>query len=45
MSAAKTVIAVNRDRLAPIFRCADYGVAADWEETADAMISMLSQKA
>ena len=45
MSAARTVIAVNRDRLAPIFRSADYGVAADWEETADAMISMLSQKA
>ena len=45
MSAAKTVIAVNRDRLAPIFRCADYGVAADWEETADEMISMLREQA
>ena len=45
MRAAKTVLAVNRARLAPIFRCADYGVAADWEETADAMISILSQKA
>lgn len=44
MSAAKTVIAVNRDRLAPIFRCADYGVAADWEETADVMISTLSKQ-
>ena len=43
MSAAKTVIAVNRDRLAPIFRCADYGVAADWEETIDVMISELSE--
>lgn len=45
MSAAKTVIAVNRDRLAPIFRCADYGVAADWEETIDVMISELSEQA
>ena len=45
MSAAKTVIAVNRDRLAPIFRCADYGVAADWEETADVMVSTLSKQA
>lgn len=45
MSAAKTVIAVNRDRLAPIFRCADYGVAADWEQTADVMISTLSKQA
>lgn len=43
MSAAKTVIAVNRDRLAPIFRSADYGVAADWEETIDVMISELSE--
>ena len=45
MSAAKTVIAVNRDRLAPIFRSADYGVAADWEETIDVMISELSEQA
>ena len=45
MSAARTVIAVNRDRLAPIFRCADYGVAADWEETIDVMISELSEQA
>ena len=45
MSAARTVIAVNRDRLAPIFRSADYGVAADWEETIDVMISELSEQA
>ena len=45
MSAARTVIAVNRDRLDPIFRSADYGVAADWEETIDVMISELSEQA
>ena len=45
MSAARTVIAVNRDRLAPIFRSAVYGVAADWEETIDVMISELSEQA
>ena len=43
MNAARTVIAVNRDRLAPIFRCADVGSAGDWEETADAMIASLKQ--
>lgn len=41
MNASRTVIAVNRDRLAPIFRCADVGIAGDWEETADAMIASL----
>ena len=43
MNASRTVIAVNRDRLAPIFRCADIGIAGDWEETADAMIASLEK--
>ena len=43
MNASRTVIAINRDRLAPIFRCADVGIAGDWEETADAMIASLEE--
>lgn len=38
MNGAKTVIAVNTDRNAPIFSCADYGIEAGWEETVDVMI-------
>ncbi len=38
MEGAQTVIAVNPDRHAPIFRHADYGIAGDWEETADILI-------
>ncbi len=39
MNSAQTVVAVNSDRNAPIFRCADYGVVSDWETAADAMIA------
>ena len=41
MSASGTVIAVNKDRSAPIFRCADYGIVADWETTVDGMIERI----
>lgn len=44
MSASKTVIAVNTDRNAPIFKCADYGVVADWETTVDQMIKTLENQ-
>ena len=44
MNASGTVIAVNKDRNAPIFRCADYGIVADWEETIDEMIQYLKNK-
>lgn len=44
MNSAKTVVAVNTDRNAPIFACADYGIVADWEETVDAMIDYLERK-
>ena len=33
MSSSGVVVAVNKDRNAPIFACADYGIIADWEET------------
>lgn len=45
MSASGTVIAVNKDRSAPIFRCADYGIIADWETTVDEMIQQRSRTA
>ena len=44
LRAAKVVVAVNADRGAPIFSCADYGVVGDWKETADIMISYLQSR-
>ena len=44
MNGAKTVVAVNPDRNAPIFSYADYGIEAGWEETADAMIRYLKER-
>ena len=44
MSASGTVIAVNKDRSAPIFRCADYGIVADWETTVDGMINRIKSR-
>lgn len=41
MNRAKTVIAVNTDRLAPIFAHADYAIVGDWETICDQMIAML----
>lgn len=43
MNGAKTVIAVNRDRSAPIFDYADYGVVGDWKEIAEGMIAFLGK--
>ena len=44
MSGAKTVIAVNSDRNAPIFSNADYGIVGDWRETAGKMIRFLKER-
>ena len=44
MSASKRVIAVNKDRNALIFRSADDGIVADWEETADEMIETIKRR-
>lgn len=44
MNGAKTVIAVNTDKSAPIFSCADYGILADWESTADAWIKQIKER-
>lgn len=43
MNGSDVVVAVNTDRNAPIFSCADYGIVADWEETLDTMIQHLSK--
>jgi electron transfer flavoprotein alpha subunit len=42
ITGAGTVIAVNRDRKAPIFRVADYGVADDLFKVADALKEKLA---
>lgn len=44
MNSSEIVVAVNTDRNAPIFSCADYGIVADWEETIDAMIQFLQNQ-
>ena len=44
MDSAKVVIAVNKDRLAPIFAHADYGIVGDWEEICNQMIATLENR-
>jgi len=44
ISGAGTVIAVNKDKKAPIFRVADYGVVADLLSIADALKEKLRQR-
>ncbi|HIS93159.1 MAG TPA: electron transfer flavoprotein subunit alpha/FixB family protein [Candidatus Alectryocaccomicrobium excrementavium] len=43
MDGAKTVVAINSNRLSPIFAHADYGIVADWESVCDAMIAALQK--
>lgn len=40
---AGTVVAVNSDREAPVFREADFGITADWEETVRALTKRLTE--
>ena len=44
MNGSQTVVAVNRDRNAPIFSCADLGVVDDWETTANMMIKHFKER-
>jgi electron transfer flavoprotein alpha subunit len=37
------IIAINKDRNAPIFKLADMGIIGDWRETVTAMISYLEE--
>lgn len=42
-SGAKTIVAINRDRNADIFRYARYGVVANWEEVLPAFIRRVKE--
>lgn len=44
MSSSGVVVAVNTERNAPIFACADYGIVADWEETIDEWIQYVKER-
>ena len=44
MSSSGVVVAVNKDRNAPIFACADYGIVADWEETIGEWIQYVKER-
>lgn len=44
MNGADVVLAINKDRNAPIFACADYGIIADWEPTIDVMIKDIKER-
>ena len=44
MSSSGVVVAVNKDRNAPIFACADYGIGADWEETSGEWIQYVKER-
>lgn len=43
MKDSKVIIAINKDRNAPIFKLADMGIVADWQETVSAMIGYLRE--
>jgi electron transfer flavoprotein alpha subunit len=43
MKDSKVIIAINKDRNAPIFKLADMGIIGDWRETVTAMISYLEE--
>ena len=44
MSSSGVVVAVNTERNAPIFACADYGIVADWEETIGEWIQYVKER-
>ena len=44
LSSSGVVVAVNKDRNAPIFACADYGIVADWEETIGEWIQYVKER-
>jgi electron transfer flavoprotein alpha subunit len=45
MADAKTVVAINTDDAADIFRFADYGVVGDWREVVSGMVEALAAPA
>ena len=41
MKDSKYIVAINKDRNAPIFRLADLGIVGDWKETVNAITEYL----
>ena len=42
MRSSKYIVAINKDADAPIFKHADYGIVATWEEALPVLTSTLS---
>src|SRR6185295_7783550 len=43
MKGSKVIVAVNKDKEAPIFKIADYGLVANWEQAIPALIAEIKK--
>ena len=44
INSSQTIVAINKDSGAPIFRYADYGLVEDWEVVADKLIAHYKER-